>query len=256
MPSLFIGHGSPMNAIEENNITKSWNILGKTLPKPRAILVISAHWYIPKTQLTYQDINTTIHDFFGFPEALANYDYKSFSSKEIATSIKNSLSDSIDIELSENTWGLDHGAWSILTHIYPTPDMPILQLSIDLTKPPIWHFELGQKLAPLRQQGIMIIGSGNIVHNLGVLSWHKPDSAYDWATEFDKLVINQINKREFEPLTNYLSLSPSAMMAVPTPEHYLPLLYILGTVQDNENIKIFNQIYQYGSLSMTSIITQ
>lgn len=252
MPAMFIGHGSPMNAIEDNYITGSWQNLGKSLPKPKAILVISAHWYVPTTALTYQEKNKTIHDFYGFPEKLATYDYPSNSSKEIAKDIGNVLGN--DIELLENTWGLDHGAWSVLTHIYPNPDMPILQLSIDLTKPANWHFELGQKLAQLRKDGIMIIGSGNIVHNLGLLSWHKPDFGYDWALEFDNKVVDLIKNKDFESLCNYLQLTTSSLMAVPTPEHYLPLLYILGAMLPEDEIMIFNQVYQYGSLSMTSVL--
>ncbi|MDD3265602.1 MAG: 4,5-DOPA dioxygenase extradiol [Burkholderiales bacterium] len=253
MPALFIGHGSPMNAIENNEITREWQKLGELLPTPRAILVISAHWYITDTALTYQDNNQTIHDFYGFPEELATYSYPSISSKSIAAEIKDILGSGID--LLSDKWGLDHGAWSVLTHIYSKPTMPILQLSINIQKTPQWHFELGQKLAKLREQGIMLIASGNIVHNLSLLSWHKPNLGNDWAIEFDNKVIELIQARNFEPLINYQQLTASALMAVPTPEHYLPLLYILGASSISDKLTIFNQKYNYGSLSMTSIIS-
>lgn len=254
MPALFIGHGSPMNALEDNAITDSWKQLGKDLPQPRAILVISAHWYVPITAITSQDKNITIHDFYGFPQELATYDYESNGSKFIAEEIKSVLAADEEINLLENTWGLDHGAWSVLTHMYTKPAMPILQLSINMTKPAEWHFEVGKKLAKLRKNGVMLLGSGNIVHNLGIMSWHKPDYGYDWAYEFDAKVIELIKSRNLEPLTNYLKLTSSALNAAPTPEHYLPLLYILGAMISDDEIIIFNQKYQYGSLSMTSVL--
>lgn len=252
MPALFIGHGSPMNALEDNNITKSWQQLGKSLEKPRAILFISAHWYTPMSAISAQNNNQTIHDFFGFPEQLVNYQYPSKGSIEIAKEIQQLLSK--EITLINDTWGLDHGVWSILIHMYPHPEMPILQLSIDATKPALWHYELGKKLYKLRENGIMLIGSGNIVHNLGALSWHKPNYGNDWAVEFDIEITNNILSRNFDPIINYHSLTKSALLSVPTPEHFLPLLYILGSSNEYDKISVFNQEYQYGSLSMTSIL--
>lgn len=253
MPAIFFGHGSPMNALENNTITQEWQKLGQTLPKPDAILAISAHWYIPMTAITAQNTNQTIHDFFGFPQELTNYDYCSQGSSEIAQCIADSLAE-YKIQITQDKWGLDHGVWSILTHMYPKPEMPILQLSIDLTKPPQWHYELGQQLNKLRTQGIMIIGSGNIVHNLGMLSWHKPQYGADWTCEFDQLIVKNIQERNSDNLINYYNLSQYSTSSVPTPEHYLPLLYIVGASDSADKLTVFNQEYHYGSLSMTSIL--
>lgn len=253
MPAIFFGHGSPMNALENNTITQEWQKLGQTLPKPRAILAISAHWYIPMTAITAQNTNQTIHDFFGFPPELANYNYASHGSIEIAENIVNSLAE-YDIQITQDEWGLDHGVWSILTHMYPKPEMPILQLSIDIIQPPEWHYRLGQQLAKLREQGIMIIGSGNIIHNLDMLSWHKPQYGTDWAHEFDNLIVDNIQKHNISNLINYDNLIPSSLPSVPNPDHYLPLLYVVGASDATDNLTIFNQEYHYGSLSMTSIL--
>lgn len=253
-PAMFIGHGSPMNAIQDNKLTKSWQHLGKTLPKPRAILVISAHWYAPELAITSQKINPTIHDFYGFPEKLATYEYPSIGSPEIAQEICSLIGKEVMIAQTQHARGLDHGAWSILTHMYPKPDIPILQLSIDSRQNNEWHYNLGQKLAILRQYGIMVISSGNIVHNLSLLSWDRPDYGADFALEFDVTVSALIRRREFTSLIKYHSVTQNALKAVPTPEHYLPLLYILGMADNDDKLTIFNQIYQYGSLSMTSIL--
>lgn len=250
MPALFVGHGSPMNALENNKFSQLWKTLGKEITKPRAILVISAHWYVTKTSITGNMQNKTIHDFYGFPHELATFEYLSIGSSELAKSIQEQLAPEVPAYI--DYWGLDHGAWSILTHMYPNPNMPILQLSIDSSKPPEYHFFIGQKLRKLREDGILIIASGNIVHNLSVLSWQQKNYGYDWAIKFDEQVIKLINERKFDLLNNYISLS-SALMAVPTPEHFLPLLYILGMINDTDEITIFNQDYQYGSLSMTSV---
>ncbi len=254
MPALFIGHGSPMNAIESNAITRSWQKLSTTLPKPRAILVISAHWYITDTRITSQDNNSTIHDFYGFPEELSAYQYKSFGSQNIAQEIAQLIDSNITPVTDQ--WGLDHGAWSMLTHIYPHANMPILQLSIDSRQTAKWHFEMGQKLAILREHGILVIASGNIVHNLAMIAWRKPNQGYDWAIQFDEHVINQINQRNYSSLIDYHNLSSFAIQAIPTPEHYLPLLYILGMISTEDDLQIFNQSYQYGSLSMTSLLVK
>lgn len=255
MPILFLGHGSPMNALENNPCTQVWQNLATTLPKARAILVISAHWYTNSpTAITAQAQNQTIHDFYGFPPQLANYDYPSLGSIEIAEEIANTLKPEAHIEVVKNKWGLDHGVWSILTHIYPHPDMPILQLSIDARQNAEYHYNLGKQLAQLRQDSILIIASGNIVHNLGIMNWHKPNVGYDWAIEFDKKIIASIQNNDIAELTNYLALTPMAKSAVPTPDHYLPLLYIVGASDPQDKLTIFNQEYQYGSLSMTSFM--
>lgn len=254
MPSIFIGHGSPMNALEKNSITKSWQELGQQLPPAQAILVISAHWYISELAITAQAHNQTIHDFYGFPQELATYDYPSVGSPELAQQITEILGNQYQVKQVNNQWGLDHGAWSILTHIYPQPTMPILQLSIDKTKNPQWHYELGIRLRKLREQGVLILASGNIVHNLGQLNWHAPNSGHPWAIEFDQQISNAIIERRFNDVINYVQFGSSARLSVPTPEHFLPLLYILGLADEEDNLQIFNQSYQYGGLSMTSLI--
>ncbi len=255
MTTLFIGHGSPMNALEVNSITKNWQNLGKTLAKPRAILAISAHWYVPYLAISNNKINHTIHDFYGFPPQLTNFDYPSNGSPEFTTEIIQALDDFTDGEIIRATdWGLDHGVWSILTHIYPNPEVPIVQLSIDSTKPPLWHYQLGQKLHKLSQSGVLILCSGNIVHNLSQLNWKNPDSGSEWAIKSDLQLTELISARKIEKLCGYNSLGNDVRLAIPTPEHFLPVLYALGASGD-EHIEVFNQVYSYGSLSMTSFIT-
>jgi 4,5-DOPA dioxygenase extradiol len=254
MTTLFIGHGSPMNALEINHITKSWQNLGKTLAKPRAILAISAHWYVPYLAISNNKVNHTIHDFYGFPPQLTNFDYPSNGSPEFTAEIIQALNDFKDGEIIRATdWGLDHGVWSILTHIYPNLEVPIVQLSIDSTKPPLWHYQLGQKLHKLSESGILILCSGNIVHNLSQLNWKSPDNGSRWAIKSDLQLTELITVREIEKLCDYNSLGNDVRLAIPTPEHFLPVLYALGASGD-ERIEIFNQVYSYGSLSMTSFI--
>lgn len=254
MTVLFIGHGSPMNALEINHITKSWQNLGKTLAKPRAILAISAHWYVPYLAVSNNKVNHTIHDFYGFPPQLANFDYPSNGSPEFTTEIIQALDDfTTDGIVRATDWGLDHGVWSILTHIYPCPEMPIVQLSINSTKSPRWHFELAKKLRKLSQSGVLILCSGNIVHNLSLLNWKMPEMGSEWAIKSDLQLTKLITTREIDKLCNYNSLSSAIKLAIPTPEHFLPVLYALGASGD-EHIEVFNQVYSYGSLSMTSFI--
>lgn len=255
MTTLFIGHGSPMNALEVNSITKNWQNLGKTLAKPRAILAISAHWYVPYLAISNNKINHTIHDFYGFPPQLTNFDYPSNGSPEFTAEIIQALDDFTDGEIIRATdWGLDHGVWSILTHIYPNPEVPIVQLSIDSTKPPYWHFQLAKKLSKLSQSGVLILCSGNIVHNLGLLNWKMPETGNEWAVKSDQQLIELITAREIDKLYDYNSLGCDVRLAIPTPEHFLPVLYALGAGGD-EHIEVFNQVYSYGSLSMTSFIS-
>ena len=255
MTILFIGHGSPMNALEVNNITKSWQDLGKNLAKPRAILAISAHWYIPYLAVTNNKINHTIHDFYGFPPQLANFDYPSNGSLEFTAEIIQALDDFTTDEITRATdWGLDHGVWSVLTHIYPNPEVPIVQLSIDSTKPPLWHYQLAKKLHKLSQSGVLILCSGNIVHNLSQLNWKMPETGSEWAIKSDQLLTELITAREIEQLCDYNSLGNDVKLAIPTPEHFLPVLYALGASGD-ERIEVFSQVYSYSSLSMTSFIS-
>lgn len=253
MTILFIGHGSPMNALEENPITKSWQELGKTLPKPKAILAISAHWYVPYLAVSSREINDTIHDFYGFPPQLANFDYPSRGSIELANNIIETL-DLADEQISSNSeWGIDHGVWSILTHMYPKLEIPVIQLSIDSRKAPLWHYQLGQKLQKFAQGDILILCSGNIVHNLRLLDWHMANTGYDWAVESDKVLVDLITNGEIDKLCNYNILSENMKLAIPTLEHFLPILYALGAYGTGK-IEIFNQTYSYGSLSMTSFL--
>lgn len=254
LPSFFIGHGSPMNAIEDNLITKSWSSLGDKLTNLKAILVISAHWCSESSLLTSQQFNKTIHDFYGFPQKLMEFKYLSNGSIGVANDIQKVLATKeINVELVSNVWGIDHGVWSILTHAFPNPQVPILQLSIQQNKPLNWYFEFGKAIGQLREDNILILGSGNIVHNLNKLDWYHKNSGYDWAVNFDKYIIKLIKNRNYEQIINYKDFGEDAVLSVPTLEHFLPLLYVLGLAHGDEEIKIFNQIYEYGSLSMTSL---
>lgn len=253
MPVLFLGHGSPMNAIEDNEFVRGWQNIGKTIPKPRAILCVSAHWETKGTLVTAMPKPPTIHDFGGFPQALFNVQYPAPGSPEIAIETQKTIHKT-DVGLDEK-WGLDHGAWSVIKHLYPKADVPVLQLSLDYTKSPLYHYELAQELASLRKKGVLIVGSGNIVHNLRRVAWdkiHEPEFGYDWAIEanntFKKLVLNH----DHQSLINYQSLGSAVQLSAPSPDHYLPLLYTLALQQDHEKVSIFNDKTVMGSIAMTS----
>ncbi|GJQ32527.1 MAG: dioxygenase [Ignavibacteriaceae bacterium] len=257
MPVLFVGHGSPMNAIEENEFSAGWRKAGETLPKPSLILCVSAHWETNGTQVTAVPKPRTIHDFYGFPRELYNVEYPAPGSPEMAEEIKNGVKKT-EVALDER-WGLDHGAWSVIKHMYPKADVPVLQLSLDRTKDPLYHLELAKELAFLRERGVLIVGSGNMVHNLRLVAWDKmsePVYGYDWAWEADRKLHNLINNGDFKSLANYASLGDDMRLSVPTPEHFLPLLYILGLKEEKENISWFNDKLIMGSLSMGSIIIE
>ncbi len=252
-PVIFFGHGSPMNAIEQNHFTQSWSQQVADLTgqrKPAAILLISAHWYGDGLKITGELQPPTLHDFGGFPPELFAFDYPAKGHPLLAQHIKQLLLP-IETELDQS-WGFDHGSWSVLAHAFKDADIPLLQLSIDGSKPPEWHLALGQKLARLRQEGVLIIGSGNIVHNLRLLDWHNQQQPA-WATDFANQVKTAIQQRDFSALANYQSLSKDALLAVPHPDHYLPLLYVLGASLDNEPLTFFNDELVYGSLSMLSL---
>lgn len=254
MPVLFLGHGSPMNAIEENQFVTGFRNIAKTLPKPNAILCISAHWFTNGTKVTAMQLPKTIHDFGGFPKELFEVQYPAKGSPELALETKNLLTPTL-IELDEK-WGLDHGAWSVIKHLYPNADIPVIQLSIDYTKAPLYHFELAQKLSALRNKGILIIGSGNIVHNLGLVDWDgfdKDNYGHDWAIEARAFVNKHLSDGNYQPLIDYQKQSKAIQLAIPSPEHYLPLIYTLGLQQKGENISLFNDKLVAGSLSMTSL---
>ncbi|MDN3676580.1 4,5-DOPA dioxygenase extradiol [Flavobacterium paronense] len=254
MPILFLGHGSPMNAIEENEFVIGFRNVAKTLPKPTAIICISAHWFTNGTKVTAMEMPQTIHDFGGFPKALYEVQYPAKGNPELAEATKLLLEPTL-VALDEK-WGLDHGAWSVLKHLYPKADIPVIQLSIDYTKPAQYHFELAQKLSKLRDKGILIIGSGNIVHNLGLVdfhNFHKDDYGFDWAIEARSKFNHHLLDGDFQSLIDYEKQSKAIQLAIPTPDHYLPLIYTLGLKQKNEELSLFNDKLLAGSLSMTSV---
>ncbi len=250
MPAFFIGHGSPMNGIEDNEYSKSWADLGRSLT-PAAVLCISAHWLTDGTFVTAMEKPRTIHDFRGFPQELFNVNYPAPGSPAVAEEIAY-LSAKTKIEL-DHEWGLDHGTWSVVRQMFPEAVIPVLQLSIDYSKPAAFHFELAKELAALRHKGVLIIGSGNMVHNLGLLNWREPNSGFDWAIEINETFKSLIENEDYESLLNYESLGSAAKLAIPTPEHYFPLLYTLGLKGKSESIAFFNDKLAMGSVSMTSL---
>ena len=254
MPVLFLGHGSPMNAIEENQFVTGFREIAKTLPRPNAILCVSAHWFTQGTKVTAMEMPRTIHDFSGFPKELYEVQYPAKGNIALAKETKELLSPTF-VELDEK-WGLDHGAWSVIKHLYPNADIPVVQLSIDYTKPAQVHFELAQKLNELRNKGILIIGSGNIVHNLGLVDFRnfdKDNYGFDWAIEAREIINKYMLEGNFQPIINYEKQSKAFQLAIPTPDHYLPLIYTLGLSQKGESLLLFNDKLVAGSLSMTSL---
>jgi len=251
MPMLFLGHGSPMNAIEDTVFSRGWQTIGARLPRPRAILCISAHWETRGTWVTAMEKPRTIHDFGGFPQALFDVQYPAPGSPSIAADTKAAIT-TTQVGL-DHQWGLDHGCWSVVKHLYPKADIPVLQLSLDYTRPASWHLALGRELSALRRKGILILGSGNMVHNLGRVNWSQPASGYDWAVEANTLFKEHIQAGRFDQLANYRALGSAVNLSIPTPEHYLPLLYILGLKEKDETIRFFNDELVMGSISMTSL---
>ena len=252
MPVLFFGHGNPMNAITENTYAKKWNAIGRGLPKPTAVLAVSAHWYVDHTAVTVSPAPRTIHDFGGFPQELHQVQYPAPGDPALARRVQQLLAP-LDVKL-DNSWGLDHGTWSVLRHVYPAADIPVVQLSIDETKPASYHFEIGKKLAPLREEGVLIAGSGNLVHNLEAYAWGRhPRAPYDWAVRFENSAKNLMLAGEYKPLVNCDALGKDAALSIPTPEHYLPLLYVLATRQSNENIRFPVEGVDGGSISMLAV---
>ena len=252
MPAIFFGHGNPMNAVMNNNYTEGWRRMGKQTPKPKSILSISAHWFVPKTGVTISTAPRTIHDFGGFPRELYQVQYPAPGDPELARRVK-TLLEPLQVNL-DNSWGLDHGTWSVLRHVYPAADVPVVQLSIDETQPSSFHFDIGRKLAPLRDEGILIVGSGNLVHNLHTYAWgrHEPDP-YDWAIRFENEAKEMMLAGEYKPLINYETLGPEASLSIPTPDHYLPLLYVIATRQQGEVITFPIEGVDGGSISMLSV---
>ncbi len=253
MPVLFLGHGSPMNAIEENEYVSGFRTVAKTLPKVKAIVCVSAHWYTKGTMVTTMPKPKTIHDFGGFPEALYKVQYPAPGAPELAKQTKE-LIKKANVGLDE-TWGLDHGAWSVLKHLYPNADVPVIQLSIDYTKDAQWHFELAKELQSLRDKGILIVGSGNIIHNLYDAAFDRINEnfGYDWAIEAREKTNALLLKGDFDQLIHYEKLGKPLQKAVPTPDHYLPLIYTLGLKSEKDKLELFNDKLLAGSLSMTSV---
>lgn len=254
MPVLFIGHGSPMNGIEDTEFSRRWTKMATEIPVPKAVLVVSAHWFTRGTKITAMDFPKTIHDFGGFPQALFDVQYNAPGNPELAKETA-SLIHSSKVEL-DHDWGLDHGTWTVVRHMYPEATIPVLQLSIDYTKPPQYHYDLAKELFALRKKGVLIIGSGNMVHNLRMVAWDKmntPGFGYDWAIQMNDQFKHLITIGDHKPLIRYESLGKEAMLAIPTPEHYLPLLYTLGLKGSKDEISFFNDKAVAGSLTMTSV---
>ena len=253
MPVLFVGHGSPMNGIEDNEFSRTWNKLAKEIPVPAAVLVVSAHWLSRGTQITAMDFPKTIHDFGGFPQELFNVQYPAPGSPTLAKETASILK-SARVEM-DHDWGLDHGAWTVVRHMYPEANIPVLQLSIDYRKGPQYHYDLAKELFALRKKGILIIGSGNMVHNLSMVAWSRLNEqyGYDWAIEMNEKFKELITSGSHDKLINYESLGKHARLAIPTPEHYLPLVYTLALKGDKDEIGFFNDKPVAGSLTMTSV---
>ncbi|MCC6396210.1 MAG: 4,5-DOPA dioxygenase extradiol [Bacteroidetes bacterium] len=254
MPVLFLGHGSPMNAIEENEFVDGWRSVAQTLPRPAAILCISAHWETRGTHVTAMARPRTIHDFGGFPKELYAVQYPAPGDPDLARETQRAVTRTT-VGL-DTAWGLDHGCWSVVKHLYPAADVPVLQLSLDYTQSPQYHYELARELAPLRMRGVLILGSGNMVHNLGLAAWEKmdaPEFGFDWALEASARMKHFILSHEHQQLVRYASQGREFSLAIPTPEHYLPLLYALALQEETDELSLFNDKAVMGSLTMTSL---
>ena len=249
MPALFVGHGSPMNAIEDNEFSRAWIEVGRSLPRPQAILCISAHWETTGAQVTAMDRPETIHDFYGFPGQLYEVHYSAPGSPDLARLTQETVH-SAQVRTAYE-WGLDHGAWSVLSRLFPDADVPVVQLSLDRTQGPAFHYELGKELRPLRRKGVLIVGSGNVVHNLGLVAWQ--EGAYDWAVEFDDKIRQRILAGDHRAIVRYEEMGRAARLAVPTNEHYLPLLYALAVQDQDDQVSFFADKVTMGSVSMRSL---
>ena len=252
MPVVFFGHGNPMNALAKNSYTEAWATIGRSIPRPKAVLCVSAHWYVPGTAVTALPRPRTIHDFGGFPRELYEVQYPAPGDPGLAQRVRKLL-EPLPVALDQD-WGLDHGTWSVLCHVFPQADVPIVQLSIDETQPPQFHYETGRRLAPLRDEGILIIGSGNIVHNLHTYAWggHKVDP-FDWAVRFERQARELLLHGNDLPLVDYESLGRDALLSAPTPDHYLPLLYVLGCRREEDEVSFPVEGFDGGSVSMLSV---
>lgn len=253
MPAIFFGHGNPLNALLDNSYTQGWRTLGASLPRPRAVLCVSAHWYFPATAVTAMGQPRTIHDFGGFPRELYEIQYPAPGSPDLAARVRELLAP-LPVGMDEKSWGLDHGTWSVLCHVFPNADVPVVQLSIDETKPPEFHYEIAKRLSPLRDEGVLVIGSGNIVHNLHTYAWGKREvEPFDWAVRFEKLARELLLSGDDQPLVNYESLGRDALLSAPTPDHYLPLLYVIGLRRAQDEVTFPVEGFDGGSISMLTI---
>ena len=252
MPTIFFGHGNPMNALFQNEWTEGWAKIGREMPKPKAILCVSAHWYIPETAVTAMENPRTIHDFGGFPRELFEVQYPASGSPELAERVRQLL---VPVDLRSDTrWGLDHGTWSVLCHVFPEADIPVVQLSNDETQPAEFHYQLAANLQPLRDEGVLIAGSGNLVHNLHAYSWGKRElEPYDWALRFEAAARELILNDNHAPLVNYESMGRDALLSAPTPDHYLPLIYILALQRAGEQVSFPVEGFDGGSISMLTV---
>jgi 4,5-DOPA dioxygenase extradiol len=247
MPALFIGHGSPMNAIEDNAYSRSWTEIAHEIPRPEAILAVSAHWYTDGSRITDAAQPRMVYDMYGFPDELYQLEYRAKGAPALAHLTKDLISSDVQVD---NGWGLDHGTWSVLHRMYPEADIPVIQLSIDSNIGAEAHFNIGREIHILRDQGVLLLGSGNVVHNLARVNWAM-DGGYPWAEEFDGYISHRIKQRQYADVLNYKNAGVSARDAFITPEHYYPLLYVLGASQESDNLRIFNDACTMGSLSMT-----
>ncbi|MCM3871534.1 MAG: 4,5-DOPA dioxygenase extradiol [Pyrinomonadaceae bacterium] len=252
MPVIFFGHGNPMNALLDNTYTEGWASIGRSLLRPKAVLCVSAHWYSPGTAVTAMPNPRTIHDFGGFPRELHQVQYPAPGSPELAERVSHLLSP-LAVELDQS-WGLDHGTWSVLRHVFPAADIPVAQLSIDETRAPEFHYEVGKRLSPLRDEGVLIVGSGNLVHNLHTYAWGRREvEPFDWAVRFEQLARELLLKGDDASLVGYESLGPDALLAAPTPDHYLPLLYVIGLRRAGEAVTFPVEGFDGGSISMLCV---
>lgn len=253
LPAVFFGHGNPMNALLDNAYTQAWKAIGAKVPRPKAILCVSAHWYIPNAAVTVSTRPRTIHDFGGFPRELYQVQYPAPGDPALARRVQQLLAP-VPVSLDDG-WGLDHGTWSVLAHVYPEADIPIVQLSIDETQPASFHYEIGRRIAPLREEGVLIVGSGNVVHNLHAYAWGRHVAEpFDWAVQFERRVRELMLSEETAPLLDYeRKLGREAVLAVPTPDHYLPLLYVLGARKNSEPVSFPVEGVDGGSISMLAV---
>jgi 4,5-DOPA dioxygenase extradiol len=251
MPAVFFGHGSPMNTLGRNQYTESWRRLGDSIPKPRAVLCVSAHWYTEGTALTAMRKPRTIHDFYGFPQALFDVQYPAPGDPQLAARVRELLGP-VEVRLDES-WGLDHGTWSVLKHAYPGAEIPVVQLSIDGTQPPKFHYETGKRLAPLRDEGVLVAGSGNVVHNLSLMK-RAGGVPFDWAVRFNERVRAALSSRDHKVLVDFETLGEDARLSVPTPEHYLPLLYVAALQAEDEPMSFVVDGYDLGSVGMLTAV--